>query len=91
MTVYLCPHLPLNILVKFRLNNKISYLENVVKGHLDNQPEDTVVIFETSQEQALKNLSSVKNPTLSMGFEVTYELRFEEKKLKAVGHHALFR
>ena len=62
MTVYLRPHLPLNISVKSRLNNKISYLENVVKGHLDNQPEDTVVIFETSQEQALKSLSSVKIP-----------------------------
>ena len=90
MTVYLRPHLPLNISVKSRLDNKISYLENVTKGHLDNRPEDTVVIFETSQEQSLKSLSGVKNPTLSMGFEVTYELRFEGKCLNLVGTTPFF-
>ena len=90
MTVYLRPHLPLNILVTSRLNNKISYLENVIKGHLNNQPEDTVVIFETSQEQSLRSLSAVKNPTLSMGFEVTYELRFEGKSLKLLGTTPFF-
>ena len=86
MTVYLRPHLPLNISVKSLLENKISYLENVIKGHVNNQPEDIVVIFETSQEQFLRNLSAVKNPTLSMGFEVNYELRLEEKSLKLVGN-----
>ena len=90
MTLHLRPHLPLNISGKSRLNNKINYLENVIKGRLDNQLEDTVVIFSCSQEQALQSLSAVKNPTLSMGFEVDYEIRFEDKSLKLLGTTPFF-
>ena len=90
MTVYLRPHLPLNISVKSRLENKISFLETVTKGHLESQPEETVVIFESSQEQSLRSLSAVKNPTLSMGFEINFELRLEESSLKLVGNTAYF-
>ena len=90
MTVYLRPHLPLNIAVKSRLENKIGYLETGTKGHVDSQPEETVVIFDSSQEQALRNLSTVKNPTLSMGFEINFELRVEERSLKLVGNTEYF-
>ena len=85
MTVYLRPHLPLNIAFKSRLENKIGYLETVTKGQVDSQPEDTVVIFDCSQEVALKKLSTVKNPNLGMGFEINFELRVEERSLKMVG------
>ena len=85
MAIYLRPHLPLNIAIKSHLENKVKYLETVSKGQIDSQPEETVVIFECSQEVALKKLSTVKNPNLGMGFEINFELRVEERSLKMVG------
>ena len=85
MAIYLRPHIPLNIAIKSRLENKIKYLETVTKNKIDSQPEDPVVIFECSKESALEKLSSVKNPNLHMGFEVNFEIRVEEKSLKLVG------
>ena len=90
MTLHLRPHLPLNISGKSHLTNKINYLENVIKGRLDNKLEDTVVIFSCSQEQALQSLSAGKNPALSMGFEVDYLIRFEDKSLKLLGTTPFF-
>ena len=49
-----------------------------------------MVIFSCSQEQALESLSAVKNPTLSMGFEIEYEIRFEDKDLNLLGNTPFF-
>ena len=54
------PHIVLNVSAKARLNNKVEYLIALVKGQLQNQWEETVLIFNYSQEQALQSLSSVK-------------------------------
>ena len=48
------------------------------------------MIFSCSQEQALESLAAVKNPTLSMGFEIDYEIRFEDKTLKVLGNTPFF-
>ena len=85
MAIYLRPHIPLNIAIKSRLENKIKYLETVTKDKIDSQPEDPVVIFDCSQEVALKKLSAVKNPNLDMGFEVNFKIRVEERSLKIMG------
>ena len=90
MTLHLRPHLPVNISGKSRLNNKLNYLENVLKCQLENQLEDTVVIFSCSQEQALESFAAVKNPTLSMGFEIDYKITFEDKTLKLLGNIPFF-
>ena len=85
MAIYLRPHLPFNIAIKSRLENKVKYLETVTKGQVDSQPEEPVVILDCSQEVALQKLSTVKNPNLGMGFEINFELRVEERSLKMVG------
>ena len=49
MAIYLRPHLPFNIAIKSRLENKVKYLETVTKGQVDSQPEEPVVILDCSQ------------------------------------------
>ena len=90
MTLHLRPHLIVNILAKSRLTNKLNYLMNVMKCRLENQIEDTVLIFSCSQEQALESLTVVKNPTLAMGFEIDFEILIDSKTVKLVGNTAFF-
>ena len=90
MTLHLRPHLIVNISAKSRLTNKLNYLLNVMKCRLENQIEDTVLIFSCSQEQALESLTVVKNPTLAMGFEIDFEILIDSKTVKLVGNTAFF-
>ena len=48
------------------------------------QSDESVLIFDCGQEQALQSLRSVKNPTLSMGFVVDLELIIDNKALRLV-------
>ena len=61
-----------------------------MKCRLENQLDDTILIFSCSQEQALESLSAVKNPTLAMGFEIDFEIRLENKTVKLFGNTAFF-
>ena len=88
--MHLKPHLVLNVSAKSRLNNKVEYLIDLVKCQLQNQCDETVLIFNCSQEQALDSLRSVKIPTLSMGFVVDLELMIEDKALRLVANTTFF-
>ena len=90
--MYLKPHLVLNISAKSRLNNKIEYLldVDVVKCQLQNQCDETVPIFNCTQEQALDSLRAVKKNTLSMGFEIDFEIMIEDRTLRLVGNTTFF-
>ena len=88
--MHLKPHLVLNISAKSRLNNKVEYLLDVVKCQLQNQCDETVLIFNCTQEQALDSLHAVKNPTLSMGFKIDFEIMIEDKTLRLVANTTFF-
>ena len=88
--MHLKPHLVLNISAKSRLNNKVEYLINLVNCQLQNQCDETVLIFNCTQEKALDSLRAVKKPTLSMGFEIDLELMIEDKTLRLVANKTFF-
>ena len=90
INMHLKPHLILNILAKARLINKVNYLTDMMKCNLMDQSEESVLIFECGQDQALQNLRSVKNPTLSMGFIVDLELIIDNKVLRLVATTEFF-
>ena len=88
--MHLKPHLVLNVSARARLNNKVDYLIDLLKCQLMDQSYESVLIFDCRQEQALQSLRSVKNPTLSMGFVVDFELIIENKVLRLVASIEFF-
>ena len=85
VTIFLKPNLPLNVAIKACIENKLAYLELATKKQIGSKLEFPVIIFECSRETALDRLSSCKSPNLHMGWEVKFEIVFEEKRVKLIG------
>ena len=84
-TIFLKPNLPLNVAVKARIENKLAYLELSTKKQIGSKVKCPVIIFDCSTTTALDRLSSVKSPNLQHGWEVNFEIVFEEKRVKLIG------
>ena len=84
-TIFLKPNLPLNVAVRARIENKLAFLELSTKKQIGSKVECPVIIFDCSKERALDRLSSVKSPNLQHGWEVNFEIVFEEKRVKLIG------